>query len=189
MDSKFIVIGGVRPENTRFFLQPFFDRQKEGIVLTRDPGGTPLAEELRRILLGGGASDLRVALSLIKAARVDHENRVIGPALERGDDVICDSLDYSLLVPLVKVSVSEQSIMHSGFDREWLSKKPTLLILIKPSEESHESIVIGNIGHMMNRGFSLHPTEVVYVNATDPDQMVETVHDLIANHLQMTQPV
>lgn len=191
MKSKYIVIGGVKPANSINLLRPFENRVEEGIVLTREPGGTQLAEKLRRFLLDREATDLRVALSLIKAIRVDHEEQILKPALKRGDSVICNSLDYSLLVPIVSVQDHEKSIMHSGFDREWLFSKPTLLILILPPEESKLSVVVRNIGRAINHGVGPHETEVVYVSPSDQDYdyTEQVVHELIARHLEMVSPI
>ena len=65
--------------------------QTEGheVVLTREPGGTPLAEQLRALVLGEPMDALTEAL-LMFAARRDHVQRVIAPALARGDVLICD---------------------------------------------------------------------------------------------------
>jgi len=59
------------------------------VTLTREPGGTPLAEKLRAIVLADPMDALTEAL-LIFAARRDHLQQVIEPALARGDVVICD---------------------------------------------------------------------------------------------------
>ena len=62
------------------------------VVVTREPGGTAGAELLRDLLLNGATdrwSPTAEAL-LMYAARVDHVDRVIRPALERGDWVLCD---------------------------------------------------------------------------------------------------
>ncbi|MCI4678752.1 dTMP kinase [Rhodoblastus acidophilus] len=62
------------------------------VVATREPGGTPLAERLRSIILAGGArdfGDFGEAL-LFSAARIDHIDRIIRPALARGAFVLCD---------------------------------------------------------------------------------------------------
>ena len=59
------------------------------VVLTREPGGTPLAEELRQCVLHRPMDELTEAL-LIFAARRDHLVSVIRPALERGATVLCD---------------------------------------------------------------------------------------------------
>jgi dTMP kinase len=59
------------------------------VTLTREPGGTPLAEKLRELVLND-AMDAMTESLLIFAARRDHLVRVIAPALLRGDVVLCD---------------------------------------------------------------------------------------------------
>ena len=59
------------------------------VVATREPGGTPLAEALRELLLARPMDALSEAL-LVFAARRDHLVQVIEPALARGDTVVCD---------------------------------------------------------------------------------------------------
>ena len=59
------------------------------VTLTREPGGTPLAEKLRALLLHDDMDALTEAL-LVFAARRDHLRCVIEPALARGDVVLCD---------------------------------------------------------------------------------------------------
>ena len=70
-------------------------------VLTHEPGGTPLGDEIRRIVLHmrGMSDDLdpRADALLYAAGRAQHVARVIRPALERGDWVVCARyLDSSL---------------------------------------------------------------------------------------------
>ena len=60
-----------------------------GVTLTREPGGTPLAEKLRTLVLGDAMDPLCEAL-LMFAARRDHLQTVIEPALAAGGVVICD---------------------------------------------------------------------------------------------------
>jgi len=62
------------------------------VTLTREPGGTPLAEELRQALLNphGEAPVEMAELLLMFAARAQHIASVIAPALQRGEWVICD---------------------------------------------------------------------------------------------------
>ena len=59
------------------------------VTLTREPGGTPLAEQLRALVLHQGMDALTEAL-LVFAARRDHLVSVICPALARGEVVLCD---------------------------------------------------------------------------------------------------
>ncbi|SBT04065.1 Thymidylate kinase [Candidatus Accumulibacter aalborgensis] len=59
------------------------------VISTREPGGTPLGEKLRELLLHE-AMHLETEALLMFAARREHLAQVIEPALERGDWVICD---------------------------------------------------------------------------------------------------
>jgi len=63
-----------------------------GVVLTREPGGSPGAEVIRHVLLSGVAKPLGVEAEalLFAAARDDHVRHTIEPALARGAWVICD---------------------------------------------------------------------------------------------------
>jgi len=66
-----------------------FKAQGRAVTLTREPGGTPLAETLRTLVLNDPMDPLTEAL-LMFAARRDHLTGVILPALARGDVVLCD---------------------------------------------------------------------------------------------------
>ena len=59
------------------------------VTLSREPGGTPLAEKLRTMVLNDAMEPLTEAL-LMFAARRDHIMNVIAPALQRGEVVLCD---------------------------------------------------------------------------------------------------
>jgi dTMP kinase len=63
-----------------------------GVLLTREPGGSPGAEIMRYILLSGAARPLgaNVEAVLFAAARDDHLTTLIRPALEQGKWVVCD---------------------------------------------------------------------------------------------------
>ena len=67
-------------------------RQQVQVTLTREPGGTPLAERVRQIVLERGAEELSPATEtlLMFAARGIHLENLIRPALARGDCVVCD---------------------------------------------------------------------------------------------------
>lgn len=62
------------------------------VVQTREPGGTPGAEEIRRLLVEGEPQrwSAETEILLYTAARRDHVERLIRPALERGQVVVCD---------------------------------------------------------------------------------------------------
>ena len=62
------------------------------VLTTREPGGSPGAEEIRRLLVDGepGRWDALPEALLVSAARRDHVERVVRPALEQGSWVLCD---------------------------------------------------------------------------------------------------
>jgi dTMP kinase len=66
-----------------------FRTQGRAVTVSREPGGTPLAEKLRELVLNDTMDALTESL-LIFAARRDHLRNVIEPALARGDVVLCD---------------------------------------------------------------------------------------------------
>jgi dTMP kinase len=94
-----------------------------GVVLTREPGGSPGAEVIRHVLLSGVAQPLgpEAEAMLFAAARADHVANTIEPALARGDWVVCDRfvdstrvyqgslghLDHKFLRALERVSVGD----------------------------------------------------------------------------------
>jgi dTMP kinase len=67
------------------------------VVATREPGGTPLGEEVRRLLLEGTEMSAWAEAALFAAARAELVERVIAPALDAGRDVVSDRyVDSSL---------------------------------------------------------------------------------------------
>lgn len=69
-------------------------------VLTREPGGSTVAEIIRHVILSGAAKPLgaEAEAMLFAAARDDHLTQTIRPALERGEWVICDRFSDSTRV-------------------------------------------------------------------------------------------
>lgn len=61
-------------------------------VLTREPGGSPGAEDIRQLLVSGadGRWSAQTEILLFTAARRDHLEKTIRPAIARGDTVLCD---------------------------------------------------------------------------------------------------
>ena len=66
-------------------------------LLTREPGGTAVGEEVRRLLLDGGALDARTELLLMLSARAALVSQVIEPALAEGRVVVADRYELSTL--------------------------------------------------------------------------------------------
>jgi len=93
--GRFVVLEGgegVGKSTNLQFVTDWLRARNIAFVQTREPGGTPLAEELREMLLRKReeAVDPAAELLMVFAARAQHLARVIRPALERGDWVVCD---------------------------------------------------------------------------------------------------
>ncbi len=95
MKGRFITIEGIEGvgKTTNLeFIRHTLEAAGKPVVVTREPGGTPLGEEIRSLVLGhrddGMASDTE--LLLMFAARAEHLARVIRPALEAGQWVLSD---------------------------------------------------------------------------------------------------
>ncbi len=72
--------------------------QNKTVVVTKEPGGTPLADRIRAILLdSANAIDPVAEVLLFAASRRQHTTEVIEPALSRGEIVLCDRYADSTL--------------------------------------------------------------------------------------------
>lgn len=92
MRGRFITFEGIDGAGKSSHIEPLAARLRSTgrtVLVTREPGGTPLAERLREVLLHAPMDALTEVL-LVFAARRDHVSQVIAPALARGDTVLCD---------------------------------------------------------------------------------------------------
>lgn len=102
MKGKFITFEGCEGsgKSTQLrLLSQKLDRLGVDYILTREPGGSDIAEQIRRIILDGKNSAMcdECEALLYAAARVQHLKEIVKPALERGTLVICDRyVDSSL---------------------------------------------------------------------------------------------
>ncbi len=101
MKGKFVTVEGcegVGKSTQLRLLKEYFEREGIDALFTREPGGTPVAEKIRSILLDKKLSvSPMVEAELFAVARMEHINNLIKPALEEGKIVICDRyIDSSL---------------------------------------------------------------------------------------------
>jgi dTMP kinase len=90
--GRFITLEGIdgAGKSTHIaWLAETISQQGHAVVVTREPGGTALGESLRELLLKT-AMNVETEALLMFAARCEHLDQVIRPALERGDWVLCD---------------------------------------------------------------------------------------------------
>ena len=98
-------IDGAGKSSHQAAIRDHFEAQGRAVLMTREPGGTPLAEALRQMILHDAMDPLTEAL-LIFAARRDHIVNVIAPALARGDVVVCDRF-------------TDSTFAYQGFGRQF----------------------------------------------------------------------
>ena len=113
------------------YVQELLRRSGQELLLTREPGGTPLGERIRELLLtpGDDAIHESAELLLMFAARAQHLQTVILPAIEQGKIVLCDRFTDATYayqgggrkIPGERIAVLEQWVQHG--------RQPDLTIL------------------------------------------------------------
>jgi dTMP kinase len=92
MTGRFITFEGIDGAGKSTHIEPAAARLRgvgRSVTVTREPGGTELAESLRKAILHTPMDGITETL-LVFAARRDHIGRIIAPALARGEVVLCD---------------------------------------------------------------------------------------------------
>ncbi|MFA5675496.1 MAG: dTMP kinase [Christensenellales bacterium] len=79
------------------FLAQFLEQNNVSVVCTREPGGSPIAEKIRGILLDKENLEMNAVTEtlLYAAARAEHVRKVVRPALDAGKVVLCDRFIHS----------------------------------------------------------------------------------------------
>ena len=104
------------------------------VVATREPGGTDLGERVRELLLGEGEISPWAEAALFAAARAELVENVIGPALDRGADVLCDRyVDSSLAYQGIARSLGVERVLELNINAtRGLLPDRTILVLVDP---------------------------------------------------------
>jgi dTMP kinase len=104
------------------------------VVSTREPGGTPLGEEVRRLLLEGMEMSPWAEAALFAAARTELVDRVIGPALYTGQDVVSDRyVDSSLAYQGIARGLGVERVLELNLQAmRGLLPDRTILLLLDP---------------------------------------------------------
>ena len=134
LPGRFITLEGIEGvgKSTHMkFIQRYLHKRKIPYVITREPGGTPVAETIRKILLTSHREEMTsiAELLLLFAGRSQHIANVILPALKEGKWVICDRFTdtsyayqgYGRKLPLEQIETLEK----------WVQKdlQPNLVLL------------------------------------------------------------
>jgi dTMP kinase len=104
------------------------------VVATREPGGTPLGEELRRLILEGLDMSAWTEAALFAAARAELASRVVIPALQAGQDVISDRyIDSSLAYQGLARGLGVDKVLELNLvATHGLLPDHTVLVLVDP---------------------------------------------------------
>jgi dTMP kinase len=104
------------------------------VVATREPGGTPLGEEVRQLLLEGVEMSPWAEAALFAAARAELAARVIAPALVAGKDVVCDRyVDSSLAYQGIARELGVERVLELNLvATDGLLPDRTFLVLVDP---------------------------------------------------------
>ncbi|GLK93909.1 dTMP kinase [Achromobacter insolitus] len=132
--GRFITLEGVDgagKSTHTVWIADFLRAQGLDVVSTREPGGTPLGEKLRALLLTD-AMGLDTETLLMFAARCEHLHQVIEPALERGAWVVCDRYTDATYayqgggrgLGAARVATLESWMQAGQPDRTWLFDVP-----------------------------------------------------------------
>lgn len=97
MRGKFIVFDGGDGAGKSSVLKYVCEQLGERVVQTREPGGTPFAEDIRSLILSerGGQAKTGTLFLLFWAGRHEHVTHLVQPILEQGRHVLCDRFDSS----------------------------------------------------------------------------------------------
>ncbi len=117
-----------------------------GTHFTREPGGTPVAERIREILLDPGAEmDAWTEAYLYAAARADHARAEILPRLERGEDVVCERyLDSSLAYQGVGRGLGLEAVRGlNSYAVEAVMPDRTFYLRLDPEQRERRAATLG----------------------------------------------
>lgn len=118
------------------FVQKWLEQHaRVKVLVTREPGGTPVGEEIRRLFLGQESLVPEAELLLVFAARVQHLQQMIRPALQRGEWVLCDRFtdaSYAYQAGGRGIDVSRIAYLEQWLQGEL---RPDLTLLLDTSPE------------------------------------------------------
>lgn len=199
--GTFIVFEGVEGsgKGTQIELaKEFLEDEGYDVVVTREPGGTPVGERLREVLLGDQPLDARAETLLFAAGRAQHAAALIRPALEKGKIVLCDRyVDSSLAYQGVGRGLGEQDVLSlSAWATQGLFPDLVILLNLDPEEglersggddrfeaegEAFHQRVAEAFLHIADE----HPERFVVVDALgEPDEVHERVRRAMLRFLR-----
>ena len=139
-------------------LYDYLTKQGRDVVVTREPGGTPIGERIRGIVLDAGAKEMdpKTEALLYASSRAQHVSQVISPALEGGKIVLSDRyIDSSLAYQGMARGLGEEDILRLNV---WATDEalPDLVILLHLDPEVGLSRTKGDPDRMEQEDVAFH---------------------------------
>jgi dTMP kinase len=164
------------------------------VLLTREPGGTPLGEEIRNLVLHGDHVAPWAEAALYAASRAQHVEQVIRPALARGATVICDRyVDSSVVYQGVARGLGLERVLELNLAAvEGLMPDRTVLIEIGVDVAAERMGSTAKLDRLEREGDGFHervasayrelasrfPDRYVVVDGSRaPEQIAEEIHE------------
>jgi dTMP kinase len=176
-------------------LSQWLEREGREVVATREPGGTSLGERIRELVLNGGPIAPWSEAALFAAARAELVDRVIGPALAGGADVVCDRyLDSSLAYQGIGRGLGVERVLALNLEAiRGILPDITFLLLVDVEEARRRSPAArdrieregGAFLNLVDNGFrqlaGLFPQRIVAIQGSRP---VEDIAEEIRERVQ-----
>lgn len=173
-------------------LKEWFENEGQSVVLTREPGGTTLGKNLRKILLDNATGDIspRSEALLYAADRAHHVYSLIRPALERGDVVITDRyFDSSIAYQGAGRVLSSSEVARIN---RWATESlfPTITIILDQPAEIGLSR-IKNADRLESESIEFHNRvrqEYLQLASMDPERylVIDAQRPVIEIHQEIT---
>lgn len=178
-------IGGAGKSTQAALLRELLEAEGRSVLVTREPGGTALGERLRHVLLEEGEMSPWAEAALFLAARAEHVEAVIAPALAERVDVVCDRyVDSSLAYQGIGRGLGVESVLELNLRAiRGLVPDRTFLLRIDVDEALRRREKVDRIEHgdrdfaiMLDRAYlqvaGLYPDRIVTVDASQPAQQL-----------------
>ena len=176
-------------------LKKYLKKNNISFITTREPGGTKIAESLRKLILKV-RSDINIEeeILMLMAARSHHINNVILPALEKGKLVISDRFADSTFVYqgyVNKFGIKNAKNLHKNIlnnflpDKTFLFKLSTKLIIsrIKKRKSKNKYDKLDkNFHDQVNKGYKIIYNKKRFINI-DASKPINQIHKKIISHI------
>ena len=179
-------------------IERFFDEKGLVVVHTREPGGTPISEKLRDILLDSRNKEMAAVTEMLiyAASRAQNVREFIIPALERGEIVICDRfVDSSIAYQAYGRDLGDMGGVVNKYATGGLEPDMTFWLDIDPAAGKARAAKAGDLDRLEQEQMDFHyrvhegyrkiaedqPQRVRRIDASDT---VDNIRDVIYSHLE-----